>query len=240
MVDTRKYVKENGFFRMDEFLKRELERSKNSEIRIAITGRCGTDKPSFINTIRGLKDDDDGAAMVGVFEVEYRHPVNPNISFVVLPGIGTSNYPDLNTYCERIDLEKYDVFLILTSSRFTRNYRDLARKVKSIGKPFFLIRTIFEMDGMSEEQRRPIIEAQFLEKVREDLVDEVERLISSEQEIFLISNHHTHKWDFVRLINAISDLLPVTDVHNVLIHQGPFSTSRTAAGLTPTQSNNFS
>jgi hypothetical protein len=37
----------------------------------------------------------------------------------------------------------------------------------------------------------------------------VKNLISSEKEIFLISNYHKDKWDFDRLIEAITEALPI-------------------------------
>ena len=89
MADTRAYIRENGFFRVEEFLKKQLERSENS----GITGRSGTGKSDFINTIRGLKHNDDGAVYVDVMETttkatEYQHPDNPNIFFVDILSIG--------------------------------------------------------------------------------------------------------------------------------------------------------
>ncbi|CAB4036395.1 interferon-inducible GTPase 5-like [Paramuricea clavata] len=109
---------------------------------------------------------------------EYPHPNNPMISFVDLPGIGTPNYPDLPTYCEKVCFERYDTFLIFTANRFRQN-----------GKA--------------------IKEADILEKIRENCIQDVKDLISSEKEIFLISNYHKDKWDFDRLIAGISNALPV-------------------------------
>ena len=51
-----------------------------------------------------------------------------------------------------------------------------------------------------------------LQKIRrnciDNLVDEAGKPISSEDDIFLISNHHPDKWDFSRLTEAILDALP--------------------------------
>ena len=126
-----------------------------------------------------------------------------------LPGIGTPKYPNLPTYCKKVGLEEYDTFLIFTATRFTQDDLDLAEKVKSIGKSFFLIRTKIDNDCMPMKQKKPINEAEILEKIRNNLMGNVSNLISSEKEIFLISNYYTNKWDFDRLIEAISDRLPV-------------------------------
>ena len=160
-----------------------------------------------------LEDDDDGAAKVDVIEAtreptEYQHPDNPMISFVDLPGIGTPNYPDLASYAEKVGLEDYDTFLIFTAGRFTQNDLKLAEKVKSIGKSFFLIRTKIDLD-CTPRVGRSINEPEILKRIRQNCMNNVKGLISSEKEIFLISNYDKAKWDFDRLIEAISDALPV-------------------------------
>ena len=120
-----------------------------------------------------------------------------------LPGIGTPNFPDLQIYCEKVAFEDYDTFLILTEKRFTQNDLDLAKKVKSIGKKFFFVRTHID------EACTPFVdEPAILETIKKDCRHYLKGLVSSE-EIFLISNYHTDKWDFDRLIEAISEALPV-------------------------------
>ncbi len=160
-----------------------------------------------------LEDDDDGAAKVDVVEAtteptEYQHPNNENISFVDLPGMGTPNYPDLRTYSKKVGLEDYDTFLIFTATRFTQNNLDLAKKVKAIGKSFFLIRTKIDLDCKPREGKT-INEEEILEKIRNKCMNHVKDLISNERNIFLISNYDKEKWDFDRLIEAISVALPV-------------------------------
>ena len=168
--------------------------------------------PSFTCSNR-LKDDDDGAAEVGVVEktkvpTEYKHPDNPMISFVDLPGIGTPSFPDLPTYCKKVNFDDYDTFLIFTASRFTQHDLELAEKVKSIGKSFFLIRTKIDEDCRSKTHSRSINESETLETIRKDCMENVKN-IPNTKEIFLIGNYDRDKWDFDRLIEAISDALPV-------------------------------
>lgn len=161
-----------------------------------------------------MKDDDAGAAGVSIIEAtteptEYKHPDNPSIVFVDLPGVGTPSYPDLPQYCEKFGLEDYDTFLIFTTTRFTQNDLDMAKKVKSIGKSFFLIRTKIDVDCNAESRKGTFNEEEMLRHIRENCFEGVKDLISSEKEIFLISNHDIEKWDFDRLVNAISDALPI-------------------------------
>ena len=164
-----------------------------------------------------LYEDDVGAAKVDVNECTteptcYNHPKYPNVKFWDLPGIGTPNYPDLETYLEKAQLDKYHTFLILAKDRFTINDIILAKEIKTQGKSFFFIRTKIDENLRAEKRKRSFVEAASLEKMRrncmENLVDETGKPIIGEDGIFLISNHDPDKWDFSRLTEAILDALP--------------------------------
>ena len=212
--DTEEYIKKKGLVGIEEFLKGQLEKWKDVEINIGVTGDGGVGKSSFINAIRGLEDDDKGAAETGVIATTrkaaiYYHPINNKIKFWDLPGIGTPNYPDLETYCKKVDFEKYDTFLILTAGRFTENNLQLARKVKSITKSFFFVRTKIDNDIHNESRKKAFNEESTLKAVREDCWKNLEGLTAGDTEVFLISNHETANWDFDCLTQAILDALPV-------------------------------
>ena len=59
---------------------------------------------------------------------------------------GTPSCPDLKTFCEKVDLKKYDTFLILSAGRFTDNNLQGAKKVQSFKKTFFFVRTKIDHD----------------------------------------------------------------------------------------------
>ena len=125
-------------------MREKLEESKNVKIKFGVTGMSGAGKSSFINSIRGIEDDDDDelAAKVGQVEstlepASYTYPDNPNITFMDLPGIGTPKFPNLKIYCKKVKLETYDVFLILTSVRFLEYDLQLAKKINSMNKSCF-------------------------------------------------------------------------------------------------------
>ncbi|CAB4003801.1 interferon-inducible GTPase 5-like [Paramuricea clavata] len=208
--DRKAYNRESYDYDIGKFLKKKLGGSKEVKIRFGITGDSGTGKSAFINAMRGLNDDDDGAAKVDVIEAttnptEYKHPDNPMITFVDLPGIGTPNYPDLPTYCRKVSLENYDRYLIFTSLRFTKYDLELAKKVKSIGKSFFLVRTKIDDAYRAESRKRTFNEKEMLEKIKRYCFENVKDFISSEKDIFLISNYDKERWDFFRLVEAIGD-----------------------------------
>lgn len=156
-------------------------------------------------------------AKVGVTETtkeltEYVHPTNPKIKFWDLPGIGTPNYPE-KTYCEKVKLDKFDAFLIFTSDRFKENDLKLAKKIKSIHKKFFFIRTKIDQDVRNEkhekrQQNESFNEDAMLMRIRGDCSKNLAKQLRSEEDIFLISNHFPAKWDFGRLSKAILDELP--------------------------------
>ncbi len=162
-------------------------------------------------------DDDDNvnrAAEVGETETtleptEYEYPDNKMVRLVDLPGIGTPKFPDLPTYCRTFYLESYDTFLIFTASRFSNKDLELAKKVKSLGKSFFFIRTKIDVDLMPKNGKAANNEEATLRKIRNDCMKNLKGLISSEKEIFLIANYDREKWDFDRLVKAICDALPI-------------------------------
>ena len=106
-----------------------------------------------------------------------------------------------------MQLDKYHTFLILASHRFTEKHIILAREIKKQGKSFFFIRTKIDENVRAEIRKKSFSEAAVLQKIRrnckENLVDEAGDPISSEDDIFLISNHDPDKWDFSRLTEAI-------------------------------------
>jgi hypothetical protein len=159
--------------------------------------------------------------MVGVVEttteeVHYSHPKDPMIQFTDLPSVGTPRFPNSESFFKKIDMDFYDVILILTSTRLTNNYLLVAKKLESIGKLFFFVRTKVDMDIKSE--RRKWRKKHFDEvKVLEQIKSTYEKLVTDhENRVFLISNFHPDKWDFNRLATAIYATLP-DDRREVLI-----------------------
>ena len=170
-------------------------------------------------------DDDDGAAKVGVKETTrelkaYDHPTDPKIKFWDLPGIGTPNYPNMATYCEKVDLEKFNAFLILTAIRFTEHDLELAKKIKSINTNFFLIRTKIDENVRAGSRMRSFDEKAMLQEIRSDCSENLGDLLSDERDIFLISNHDRDKWDFARLLQAILDALPTYQRESMVLSLG--------------------
>ena len=158
-----------------------------------------------------LHEDDEMAAKVGVEETTtepngYAHPTNPKIQFCDLPGVGTPNYPK-DTYWKKVGMERYDIFLIFSQCRFTENDLELARKIRSKDKRFFFIRTRIDIDIENEKRKKLFNKGTVLQKIRRNCFWNLKGLLESSNDIFLINNHDSTKWDFVRLTQAILDVL---------------------------------
>ena len=122
---------------------------------------------------------------------------------------GTPSYPDLKTYCEKVNLEKFDTFLILSASRFTENDLQLAKKVESIKKSFFSVRTKIDHDIDDQQFDYPdkTVDS-ILTEIKKDCQKNLSSSAATNKNTFLISNHHTDNWDFPGLRKAIQDTLP--------------------------------
>ena len=97
------------------------------------------------------------------------------------------------------------MYLIFTATRFTKNDLELAKKVRSIGKKFFFIRTKIDESVCAERRKRSFDEEAMLTKIRRYCLESLGDLLTDEQDIFLISNHEPEKWEFARLTQAILD-----------------------------------
>ena len=120
---------------------------------------------------------------------------------------GTAERADLETYSDTVGLKKYDTFLILSSGPFTANDLLLAKKVESMGKSFFFVRTKIDQDVKNESRKRTFHEETTLSDIRKHCSDNLENVETGSVYVFLISNHITAKWDFTGLTQAILNVL---------------------------------
>ncbi|CAB3991261.1 interferon-inducible GTPase 5-like [Paramuricea clavata] len=205
----------SGIVGVQRAMKKKLERWKEVTINLAIVGNSGVGKSSFINTIRGLEDNDPLAAETGIEEktqapTPFYHPTYQNVCFWDLPGIGTPTLPDIETFCKKFAIEKYDTFLIMSATRFTEYDLQLAMKIQSMEKSFFFIRTKIDNDKKAEKRKlkKEFNEEEMLKTLRNGCVENLQNFNFGEDKIFLISNWAPTKWDFDRLKLAILDQLP--------------------------------
>ena len=206
-------------------LEDSLDSWKNLPLHIAVTGKTGSGKSAFINTVRGLVADDVGAAEVGTTEQNtephpYPHPDNPKLLFWDLPGVGTQKFPR-DTYLKDIHFERFDCYIIITSERFTENDLWLAKQVESKGKKFYFIRNKVDQDIRNELYDHPKLfdEATLIEKLRQNCLDNLQNAGLKMSPVFIISSHliNKEKWEFSIAIQKLVTDLPVNKQEALLL-----------------------
>ncbi|XP_067403088.1 interferon-inducible GTPase 5-like [Emydura macquarii macquarii] len=186
-----------------------LELSKNTELNIAITGESGSGKSSFVNAMRDLADDDEGAAEVGVTETTmelttYLHPKLPNLKMWDLPGIGTPSFqPD--TYLQQVSFARYDFFIIVTSKRFKSCHADLAQEIQKMGKKFYFVRAKVDEDLKNESHKRNYNRETTLKTIRVNCEEKLRREGVSSPQVFLISRWEFDQYDSPQLQETLAN-----------------------------------
>ena len=192
------------------------ETKDGNYFRFALVGSSGSGKSAFVKAVRGVEDKDENAAIVGIVGAEqspkeYIYPSHPHVSFCDMPGYGTPKYPDLQTYWRKLELEKFDSFLIFISNSVTALDLNLIQKVKSLNKSHLLVRTKIDVDCGMKNLTPPFKEDELLAKLMDDTVEQTGQLLCAE-DIFLISNFDPYKLDFIRLIEAIMKIMPDPEI----------------------------
>ncbi|XP_016325326.1 interferon-inducible GTPase 5-like [Sinocyclocheilus anshuiensis] len=182
----------------------------NVSLNIAVTGETGSGKSSFVNALRGLKDDDVKAAPTGVIETTklatmYEHPEMPNVKIWDLPGIGTPNFK-AKKYLKDVKFNTYDFFIILNSVRFTENDIMLAKEIRKQKKSFYFVRSKIDNDISAEKKKRGFDEQKVLSLIREYCQKNLKEL--GDPRVFLISSCDLEEYDFELLQNVLEDELP--------------------------------
>jgi predicted GTPase len=179
----------------------------NAPYHIAILGRSGVGKSSFCNAIRDRCCEQIDAAPVGVIEttlVPTCYTLMDNVFIWDVPGVSTPNISK-DDYCDLINITRYDMFLILSRSRFTEIDLWLSDMVQNrFSKPRFFLRT-----GIDEELRnyRRDNPANFhakhvLDMIRENSLKNLQLNSSSTRlSIYLVNAKDKTKYDFPELID---------------------------------------
>ncbi|XP_065430063.1 interferon-inducible GTPase 5-like isoform X1 [Chrysemys picta bellii] len=193
---------------------------KNTQLDVAITGEQGSGKSPFINAIRSLADDDEGAAETEVMDsakepTPYPHPKHPNVTMWDLPGIGTPNYP-ANTYVEKVDFARYDFFIIITAVQFRESDANLAQEIQRMGKKFYFVRSKVDMDLCCERKgKTKVKEETVVQTIRNDCIRNLQKAGILSPQVFLVSRWDFEKYDASRLQETFSNELDTHRRHAI-------------------------
>jgi predicted GTPase len=213
---------------LEGYVTDKLDSIHSTPINIALTGDTGSGKSTLINTLRGLRPNDKGAAKVGTVEttlkpVPYEHPNFPNVIFWDLPGVGTPNFPQ-KTYKKKVNLKFYDFFLIVISNRFTENALWLAKVLTKKHRPFFFVRSKVDIDISMKRKYNPNIkDKQILKELKSDIKN---NLSDMQYEVFIVSGEldNTDRWDFPELKRRIIGVLPDVKKQTLIVSLSSFAT----------------
>ncbi|XP_058626478.1 interferon-inducible GTPase 5-like [Onychostoma macrolepis] len=209
-VDAIKALGESTLEKATAKAKKTFDQFVNVSLNIAVTGKTGSGKSSFVNALRGLKDEDVGAALTGVTETTmvstmYEHPGMQNVNIWDLPGIGTPNFK-AKKYLKDVKFDTYDFFIILASERFTENDIMLAKEIRKQKKSFYFVRSKIDNDMSSEKKKKGFDKQKVLSIIREDCQKNLKDL--GDPKVFLISSYDLEEYDFESLQNTLEDDLP--------------------------------
>ncbi|XP_076154837.1 T-cell-specific guanine nucleotide triphosphate-binding protein 2-like [Alosa pseudoharengus] len=187
----------------------EVNRLDNVVLNIAVTGETGAGKSSFVNSIRGLTDTDDGAASTGVTQTTskptaYPHPTMPIVTIWDLPGSGEPGFKQ-KTYLKALKFQNYDFFIIVSATRFRKNDIILIKEIQKRKKNFYFVRTKIDRD-VEEEVKKGVTEEQTLQKIRDDCKKHLNNL-NYPDPVFLITSRDLNRFDFEKLVHTLEGYL---------------------------------
>ncbi|XP_053389788.1 interferon-inducible GTPase 5-like [Mercenaria mercenaria] len=206
--------RDHGIAGIQRYASERLDAWRHIPLDIAVTGQSGAGKSSYINAVRRLKVGQEGAAYTDVKEAtkeirSYKHPSNKNIVFWDLPGVGTENFKREN-YLDKVNLKKYDFFIILSSERFSENDGWLAKEIKQMGKRFYFVRTKVFVDIYTEPLSRetPRQREEILDTILIDCIENLSKHELPDSDVYLIDNFKPDDFDFNNLQAKIIEDAP--------------------------------
>ena len=173
-------------------------------MNIAITGRSGTGKSSFINAVFRKWTDKPGPAKTGFTEttmeiVGYAHPNNPNIVLWDVAGVCAEKLSQENYLHARL----YDLFIVMTAGKFTEIDACLGRELLARKIAVVFVRTKIAIDVETSKHDDPDINEKIvLDIVKESMIEECGKLKEG-VEVFLIDSHRPEMYEFDDLETCI-------------------------------------
>ncbi|XP_028633539.1 T-cell-specific guanine nucleotide triphosphate-binding protein 1-like [Grammomys surdaster] len=217
------YIQKKQLQKAVSVIENALKNIESAPLNIAVTGETGTGKSTFINALRGVGQEEEGAAATGVVEttmkrIAYPHPKLQKVTIWDLPGIGSTNFPP-ESYLTEMKFNEYDFFIIISSTRFKENDAQLAKAIEMMGMNFYFVRTKIDNDLDNEQKSKPktFNKEKVLMKIRDDCSEHLQEALFHEPPVFLVSNFHMSDYDFPKLETKLLEGLPAHKRHIFLL-----------------------
>ena len=198
--DIKKLCKDNK----TKEIKKSIDGWQDQEVNICITGASCVGKSTFINTMRGISSDHEGAAKVGEGDCtrskeSYPHPDNAKIVFWDIPGFGTSLFKSKSKYLKMAKLKEYDyVIFMFCDTIYNKQNTWMIKEIQNAKRKFCIVRT--HVDSKMKKQGLEEFIKSDKEAIRKELV---KRRIDPKIDIFAISNVNTSIGEFDLLLKAL-------------------------------------
>ncbi|CAC5426168.1 unnamed protein product [Mytilus coruscus] len=227
--ELRKMVEDNGVQNLPNYISKKAKQWKEVEVHIAVLGETFVGKSTFINQLRGVNEWDKTFAPVGLGDTTleptaYENPYNKNMIFWDLPGVGTFLKTKSNdeSYFRTINIERYEIFIIMSDLCFSENDAWLAREIRKRGKLFFFVRSKLDEDLKSAEHDGLCID-ETKSRIYKNCADNLRKANFREPSIFIISNFNHEIGQFDDLMIAIFHSLPDLKKQAVILSIGPLT-----------------
>ncbi|KAM3830359.1 interferon-inducible GTPase 5-like [Vipera latastei] len=207
-----------------------LNEMQNLPLSIAVVGKVGAGKSSFINAFWGINDDDEEAAKVWIVQETkepkaHPHPSLPNTTIWELPEIRMCNSKAAE-YLKKVQFERYDVFVLIVTDRFTENDAFLAKEIQRMRKKFYFVRSKLDISIEGERRKRNFNLEQTLETIRSYCEDTLKEAAELSARVFLLSNLHAHLYEFPLLRETMAAELPDYKKHLLTLAVHVFSENK--------------
>ncbi|XP_070805946.1 interferon-inducible GTPase 5-like [Pituophis catenifer annectens] len=204
-----------------------LNEMKSLPLNIAVVGKAGAGKSSFINAFWGINDDEDEAAEIWTVEETkvpkaHPHPSFPNITIWELPEIRERNSKAAE-YFQKVQFERYDVFIMVVTDRFTENDAFLAKEIQRMRKKFYYVRSKIDISIEGERRKRYFNMEETLETIRNYCEDNLRDSAELSERVFLVSNLHPQMHEFPHLREKMAAELPDYKKHILILAGQVFS-----------------
>ncbi|XP_037673718.1 immunity-related GTPase family M protein 1-like [Choloepus didactylus] len=172
-------------------------------VNIAVMGDAGNGMSSFINALRGIGHEEEAAAPIGVVRTtltraSYSSSHFPNVLLWDLPGIGSTTQ-SLENYLREMQLNQYDLFIIIASEQFSMNHVWLAKTIEGMGKKFYIVWTKLDRDLST----RTLYQEDLQQNIRGTILKNLQEEQVCVPLIFLVSNLDPSLHDFPKLRDTL-------------------------------------